>query len=151
MKVLEYQNPCSEQTLREGMAEYFSTFDEFLSTRNSSTTANEFFRCHDAAHVVFGCGLSLEHEVVVKVSTVFGSTGGMKILKGYALPESHEIYEEITILDGAKVAAKTLIIVPKILWRCFRMSRRWPWDEFDAYLDLRLIDLREEFGIRVGH
>lgn len=36
----------------------------------------EFFRCHDAAHVVFGCGTGLDDEAVVKIWSFFGTTRG---------------------------------------------------------------------------
>ncbi len=151
MSSLEYQRQRSQLTLREGLAEYFSVYDKFLSTRISSPEAKEFFRCHDVVHVVFGCGLSLDQEMAVKVSSVFGTTGGFRVLKGYALPESYEIYEEISIPDGIKIAAKTLFIVPKILWRCIRMAKRWPWAEFDQFFDHKLTDIRDQFRITTGH
>ncbi|MGI9327820.1 MAG: hypothetical protein ACR2PZ_21560 [Pseudomonadales bacterium] len=147
--MLEYQNQSSQLTLREGHAEYCSAFEQFLKSRALSAEAKEFFRCHDIVHVVFGCDLSLDHEAVVKISSFFGTTAGLSVLSGYRLPESKEIYGEIGVVDVALTTMKSLILVPKTLWRCSRMHKRWPWSEFDDCLDRPLKDIREEFGINV--
>jgi hypothetical protein len=149
--MLEYQSQMSRQTLREGIAEYFSGYEAYLTSRTLSVEAKEFFRCHDVVHVVFGCGLSLDHEAVVKICSLFGTTGGMSVLKGYRLPESKEIYGDIGIFDILETAAKSLFLVPKTIWRCSRMRERWSWSDFDGHLDCSLRDIREQFGIRVVH
>ena len=80
--MLDYQKQDSPQTLSEGIAEYFTAYKQHLNTRVLTPDADEFFRCHDASHVVFGCDISLSDELVVKVSSVFGTTVGWNVIKG---------------------------------------------------------------------
>ncbi len=144
-----YQRADSSLTLAEGLAEYFAANAEHFNTRHMTEPAREFFRCHDALHVVLGCDISLVDEMVVKISSLFGTTAGFRVMRGYALPESKEIYTELSLMVIAVTALRAVVIVPQTLWRCLRLTRRWPWDEFDAYLDRPLSEIRREFGVRV--
>jgi hypothetical protein len=50
-----------------GLREYFEANAGRAAKRSMSPEAREFFRCHDAAHVVFGCGNTLDDQAIVKV------------------------------------------------------------------------------------
>lgn len=149
--MLAYQQQDSPLTLGEGLAEYFAANNDHLRTRQLTAAADEFFRCHDVAHVVFGCDIVLADELVVKISSLFGTTEGLGVMRGYALPESKEIYEELTVVLIVTITLKALLLVPRTVWRCLRMTKPWPWAEFDAYLDMPLDQLRQEFGIRTPY
>lgn len=147
--MLGFQQQDSQLTLAEGLAEYFAANAPRFNGRHFTSPAAEFFRCHDTAHVVFGCDISLADELVVKISSVFGTSAGLGVMRGYALPESKEIYEELTLSLIVATAIQAIVLVPLTIWRCLRMSKRWPWDDFDNYLDMPLSQLRQELGIRV--
>jgi len=150
--MLNYQYQSSQQTLQEGLAEYFAVHEQFLSRRNLSDAAAEFFRCHDAVHVLHGCDLSLDHEAVVKISSLLGTNGvqgGLSVMRGYRLAESKEIYGELGLSDIVATSLNSLWLAPRTIWRCFRMRKRWPWSEFDGYLEQPLVNIRNEFGILV--
>lgn len=55
------------------MEEYVDTNRSQLSARAPSPKADSFFRCQDDCHVVFGCDISLRDEMIVKVSSRFGT------------------------------------------------------------------------------
>jgi len=148
--MLDYQHPDSSLTLSEGLEEYFSAHAQHFDARTYTPAAKEFFRCYDALHVVLGCDISLADEMVVKISSLFGTNAGFGVLKGYALPESKEIYQELNLGLIVVTALRAVVIVPRTLWYCLRLTRRWPWDEFDPYLDAPLRQIRREFGITVG-
>ena len=147
--MLEYQRPDSILTLAEGLREYYSSCEELVGGRGISATAREFFRCHDVAHVVFGCSTSLENEAIVKMWSFFGTTAGLRLLRAYRLPESQDIYERLEWREVASTTVRSVAAVPLALWRCFRMQKRWPWSEFDIYLDVRLVEIRREYGIKL--
>lgn len=147
--VLGYQTADSSSTLEEGLAEYYASREGLVGGRGVSPDAREFFRCHDAAHVVFGCDTSLANELLVKMWSFFGTSAGLGLLRAYRLPESQEIYERIPWSEVAVVAARAIRLVPLVLWRCRRMRKRWPWSGFDAYLGVPLADIRREFGIEL--
>src|SRR5688572_2197646 len=95
----EFERQDTAQTLAEGIEEYYRQNPQLSKVRGMSPQAQEFFRCHDAAHVVFGCGTSLPDEAVVKLSSIFGTTGGLSVLRGYRLHESSSIYRELVLTD----------------------------------------------------
>ena len=45
--MLQFKDPDSEQTLQEGLDEYYSSRDGLVGGRGVSESAAEFFRCHD--------------------------------------------------------------------------------------------------------
>ena len=89
-------------------------------------------------------------EVVVKISSFFGATGGAEVIRGYRLPESKEIYGELVWRDILKTAAKSFYLVPRTIFRCMRMRERWPWLNFEPHLDTPLVRIRADFGIDVS-
>lgn len=149
MRAFEHQN--SRQTLEEGIAEYYQTNSRLVRGKDLSPEAQEFFRCHDAAHVVFGCGNTLEDEAVVKIASIFGTSGGLGVLRGYRLHESLVIYKQLRLRDVLRSIAKAVFLVPRTITRCIRQRRRWPWDDFERYAGAPLQEIRKEFSIRVAH
>ena len=117
--------------------------------RGVSAAAGEFFRCHDAAHVVFGCSTTLLNEAIVKMWSFFGTTAGLSLLRDYRLPESQEVYEQLEWSDIVSTTIRSVTVIPIVLWRCSRMQKRWPWSEFSAYLGVPLPEIRREYGIRL--
>jgi hypothetical protein len=146
-----FERQASAQTLAQGLAEYYDANPPLAKGRGMSIAAQEFFRCHDAAHVVFGCGNTLHDEVVVKIASLFGTTAGVRILKGYRLLESREIYEKLSVLDVLRSIGQSAFLIPSTIVRCVWQRRRWPWESFDQYLHVPLRDIRKEYGIRVAH
>jgi hypothetical protein len=144
-----YQRQDSDQTLAEGLAEYYAQHPEIVRADDLGPEARTFFRCHDAAHVILGGGTSLPHEAAVKIFSIFGTTGGFGVLRGYRLYESKQIYQRISTGEVIMMALRAVIIVPRTLARCLRQPRRWPWDDFTALQGQPLAALRREFGIRV--
>ena len=136
MHAFELQH--STQMLAEGVAEYYQLNPSLVTGRGTSREAQEFFRCHDAAHVVFGCGNTLSDEAIVKVSSVFGTSGGFGVLRGYRLHESQQIYRKLESFEILSTALKAILLVPRTLFRCIRQQRRWPWNDFERYLNVSL-------------
>jgi hypothetical protein len=147
----KYQHQYSQQTLAEGLAEYHAVSESLEKCRDSSSDAIEFFRCHDTAHVVFGCGTNLNDEVVLKISSIFGTTGGAGILRGYRLHESRRIYSSIRASEIIYTALASFVLVPRTIIRCWLMTKRWHWTDYEMYMEAPLQDVRKEFGIRVAH
>jgi hypothetical protein len=145
--MLKFQNPKSDSTLREGLSEYYASQAGLVTGRGISDSAREFFRCHDAAHVVFGCSTALTNEAIVKLWSFLGTTAGFSLLRDYRSPESKEIYEQIKWSDIPKTAFRSVVSLPLVAIRCRRMHKPWPWHDFDACLDVALVDIRDEFGI----
>jgi len=135
-------------TLRQGLRELHGSRDD-LVTGTGASGSGDFFRCHDVAHVVFGCSTTLTNEALVKIWSFFGTTAGLSLVRDYRSPDSREIYRQIRRRDIPRTAVRSAVHVPLVLLRCLRMRKRWPWAGFEAYLNVRLDEIRREFGIRV--
>jgi len=147
--MLAYQNQDSDLTFAEGVAEYYAAHPFLKRGDALSAEARAFFRCHDAIHVLYGCDTTLTQEAIVKLSSIFGTTGGMSVLKGYALHDSIDIYRQLKISDIVATILASFVVVPRTLWRCARQKARWPWSDFTEFETASLAELRRRFGIRV--
>ena len=145
-----YQLQDSPQTLAEAVAEYHAANPGLASARDMSPEAQRFFRSHDVAHVVFGCSAALDHEAVVKIASILGTTAGLSVLGGYRRHEAVEIYKRLRWREVLTSIARSVAIVPRTAFSCLRQHSRWPWAEFESYLDTPLRDIRQEFGIKVA-
>ena len=148
--MLAYQMQDCSATLSAGLAEY-QRAHPFLKRGNTlSAEAQDFFRCHDIVHVIYGCDTSLNQEAVVKLSTFFGTTAGFGALQGYRLFESLDIYRSLRANDILSTMIASVVILPRTVWRCAQQKQRWPWDGHGAWLDKPLAEIRNTFRIKVA-
>lgn len=147
----DYQHQTSHLTLAQGIAEYRAANPHLLQGRGISPEARAFFRSHDTAHVVFGCDTALADEAALKIASIFGTTAGFEVLRSYRLHEAVRLYRELSLPDILRTAALAIIIVPRAILRCRAQSKRWPWADFEPYMQTPLEELRDEFGIKVTH
>ena len=145
-----FEAPDARMTLAEGLADYYARNPGLKRGETLPPAAAAFFRRHDAVHVVFGCGTTLADEAVVKLSSIFGTTGGLAVLRGYALYDSFDIYRRLPLGEVLATIAAAPILVPRTLARRLRQTKPWPWSDFAPLLDRPLDDLRREYGIVVA-
>ena len=146
-----YQQQDSIQTLAQALEEYHAVHPGLSNARLMSPEGQAFFTCHDAVHVVFGCGIDLDDEAVVKIASMLGTTAGLGVLRGYVLHETLDIYRQLRVLDMLRAIGRAIVVVPRTILRCVAQRRRWPWTEHRSYLDVSLQDIRQQFGIKVAH
>ncbi len=146
----QYTSQDSAQSLREGLAEYYASNRGLLDPGGMSEEAAGLFRQHDAGHVVFGCDTSIRGETLIDTWTIFGSSVGLRgYLKYLELPQVNQIFAETGYGAIAVAGARCLPDVVRVIWRSRRLTRRWPWPEYERHLDRRLHEIRDEFNIRV--
>ena len=140
----------SALTLREGMRQFCEENAAVFSNRDVSPEAQEFFRCHDTAHVVFGCDTSIFGEGVVKIFTIFGTTLSFwKHLSAYAEANAFDLFRQYSWRYVFRHVFKLIASMPRVIIHARRMSRPWPWADHDQYLDKRIDEIRKEFKIEV--
>ena len=144
-----FEEQRSTLALAEGLAEYYAKNPHLPRLRSMSPEGAEFFRCHDTAHVVYGCNTSLKHEAIVKLASIFGTTAGFAVLRGYRLHESVSIYKQLKAGEALAVLLVAPVLIPRTIYRCLRQHKRWPWADFAQYQQTPLAQIRAEFGIAV--
>jgi hypothetical protein len=138
-------------TLSEGLERYFAANERLVTTREVSEDAAHFFRCHDVAHVVFGCDTTLLGEGTVKLWTIFGTTLGFwRHLRGYSEADAFSLFRQYSRHHLAKNIGGLILSVPGTIRRARRMHHRWPWSQYEPYLEWTLSDIRSEFDIEVA-
>lgn len=138
-------------TLRQGLEIFRKDYQIHLThnKEHTSTEAITFFNAHDIAHVIFDCDISFYGEGAVKLWTIFGTTLGFwNHIKGYRSAEAFSLSKKFTIRDLINDLPKLILITPKIIRRASRMSKPWPWEYYEDYLDQSIVSIREEFNIR---
>ena len=148
----QFESPRSLQTLAQGLAEYYAS-NPSLKRENSlrSAEAQQFFRSHDTVHVVYGCGTSMPDEAIVKLSSMFGTTGGLGVLRGYVNHETLDIYTKLPLGSTLLALVSSPYLIVRTLWRCAWQHKRWPWVAYEQHLNTPLYELRSLFGIKVAH
>ena len=147
----QFESPDSTQTLAEGLAEYFAVNP--MLKRDSdllSAEARHFFRSHDAVHIVYGCGTTMPDEAIVKLVSIFGTTGGLAVLRGYLHHETLDIYRKLSVSETLVAIVVSPFLIARTIWRCVHQSKRWPWAQFDQYFNVSLREVRAQFRIKVG-
>ena len=135
-------------TLRTELAGFLAANSKYFSDREVSVGAQEFFRCHDVAHVVFGCDASIVGEGKVKIWSIFRTTLGFrKHLKGYSEADAFGLFLQYSWSHVARSMARVIRDVPRAILGARRMQKRWPWAMHDEYMDMPLAQIRAEFGI----
>lgn len=152
MSVHRFQSPLSTQTLAEGLSEYFKAHPDLKREEHLvSADARQFFRSHDIVHVLYGCDTSMSDEAIVKLASLVGTTGGLRILRGYAHHETLDIYRRLPLASTLVALLASPYLIVRTIWRCSRQRRRWPWIENEQFMAVSLAELRAAFGIRVAH
>lgn len=139
-------------TLYQGLERFHIKYREHLSHHEESLSADaiSFFRCHDIAHVLFACDISLFGEGAVKIWTIFGTTLGFwNHIKEYRKVNAYQLSKNFGFTHTLKNLFKFLFCIPTIIIRANQMNRSWPWNDFEAYLDKPISAIRKEFNIKV--
>lgn len=147
-----FESSASTQTLAEGLAEYFAAHSDLKREAHFvSADARQFFRSHDIVHLLYGCGTSMPDEAIVKLASLFGTTGGLQVLRGYTHHETLDIYRRLPISSTLLALLMAPFLLARTIWRCSRQAQRWPWADNEQYMNRSLAELRSSFGIRVAH
>jgi hypothetical protein len=148
-----YQEQDSQQTLAEGLTEYYAVNGSRVSPPPTlQPESRALFRSHDICHVIFGLDTTLADEGMADVRTLLSCDVGWRRYGRYMTsdPEAKAIFKE---LGYARAVWATLVIIPRALravWEASRRSsKRWPWDPPATYFARSLADLRHEYGIRL--
>jgi len=148
----QFEAAESDQTLAVGLAEYFAVNPNLKrDSRLLSPEARQFFLSHDVVHVLYGCGTSMPDEAIVKLASLFGTTGGLSVIRGYTNYETLDIYTKLPVASTLSALLLAPYLIARTLWRCARQKQRWPWVENQQYFGTSLRELRARFGIKVAH
>lgn len=153
--IFKNMNPEIEiLTLKKALENFHIEYSSHLSHKkpNISSKAVQFFKSHDIAHVLFGCDISLYGEGAVKLWTIFGTDiGFINHLKEYRHANAYDLAmnRKFGFWNSVKSLLKLLYSTPFLIYKSQKMKKRWPWANFDQFLEKPIEEVRKEFNILV--
>ena len=152
--MLEYQNQNCSLTLQEGLNCYYEAFPESTEILKDNMDSGTLLRDHDCTHVIFGLDISIEQESILDTWVLWGSKWELRYLLGYQkLPQIKQLYKnlvnEIGYFGFIKILWKLGGIKRKVIFRTLKMKKKWPFKMPEEYLSMKILDLREMYGIKV--
>jgi hypothetical protein len=146
-----YQEQESQQTLAEGLEEYYRVNRDVVSRPATlAPTSAALFRSHDLCHVIFGLDTTLADETMADTRTLLSSDVGWRTYAGYLSdPLAQAVFKELGLARALLATLRTLPRILQAIGETRRMTRTWPWRPPESYQTRTLADLRREFGIRV--
>lgn len=137
-------------TLQQGLENFQGKNKKYFAERQYSEKGKEFLRCHDIAHVIFGCDTTIYGEGTVKVWTTFGTTLSFwSVVKGYQEVSAFELFKAYSVRHILKNIMRFIAVIPNVIIRSKRMSKPWPFPEYKPYMDTPISEIRKEFNIQV--
>ena len=152
--MLEYQKQNCDLTLAEGLQCYYDSFPKnkeiFVDTEGSET----LLRDHDCTHVIFGLDISLDQEAILDTWVLWGSKFKWSYLLGYnRLPQIKELtkylFKELGVMGFLKLYWNVMAVKRKVVFRTFKMKKKWPFQVPEKYFNMKISDLRSMHGIIV--
>ena len=152
--MLEYQKQDCDLTLQEGLDCYYKSFPDTTKVFEDDNSSGTLLRDHDCTHIIFGLDISIEQESILDSWVVWGSKWELKYIWGYqSLPQIKQLYKdlykEFGILGFIKIFWKLGGVKRKVIFRAFKMKKKWPFKMPEEYLSMKISDLREEHGIKI--
>ncbi len=152
--MFEYQNQNCGLTMEKALECYYNSFPETKEILQDNEDSGTLLRDHDCTHVIFGLDISIEQESILDTWVLWGSKWELKYLLGYQkLPQIKQLYKdlinEIGYFGIIKVLWKLGGIKRKVMFRAFKMKKKWPFQMPEEYLAMKVSDLREMHGIKV--
>ena len=154
--MFEYQNQNCSLTMEKALECYYNSFPETKEIFEDNEDSGTLLRDHDCTHVIFGLDISIEQESILDTWVLWGSKWELKYLLGYQkLPQIKQLYKdlinEIGYFGLIKVLWKLGGIKRKVMFRAFKMKKKWPFQMPEEYLTMKVSDLRKMHGIKVLH
>ena len=154
--MLAFKEQNCELTLAEGLEIYLS----YLKKNNKKIGTDgidddyKIWQCHDCTHVIFGNGITFEEESINDLHNFILCSYKWKDYLAYfkdPFLKNHMKYlwKEV----GLKKSIISIFNIYKsifgILKMRFKMKKKWPLKVPASYLQRKICDLREEYGIKI--
>ena len=152
--MLQYQEQDCELTLSEGLECYYNSFPDSKEVFKDNHESGTLLRDHDSTHVIFGLDISIEQEAILDTWVLWGSRFKWKYLFGYSkLPQIAELQKgllkEFGFMGFIRLYWKVGAIKRKVIYRTFKMKKKWLFKMPDKYMSMKISELRKIHGIKV--
>ena len=144
----QYFDSGTAMTLGEALQKLRTAESESDMTGKMSAEIMQAFDLHDALHILFNCGTSLQDEIAVHVWMIFATTANISEMHRAIADQEHR-----NVLSGIghlKLMRLWFTSVPRIigiLFKSLRMKKRLSAEELSQLKGQSIVEIRQEHGI----
>ena len=140
--------------MSEGLQCYYNSFTKSKEIFKDSPESGNLLRDHDCTHIIFGLDISIDQEAILDTWVLWGSSFKWKYLLGYLkLPQIKDLqknlFKELGMKGFLKLYWNTITIKRKVIFRTFKMKKKWPFQMPEEYLNMKISELRKIYGINI--
>lgn len=135
-------------TLDEAMQKWRASELESDMTDKIPVEMTQLFEQHDAIHILFNCGTSLEDEIAVHIWMLFATTA--KISEMHRAVANFEHRRVLSGIGHLKLVGVWITCLPRIasiIFKSLRMKKRLAIAELSTLKEQPIIKIRREHGI----
>ncbi|AFY70005.1 hypothetical protein Pse7367_1721 [Thalassoporum mexicanum PCC 7367] len=115
---------------------------------NTMVEISQAFEQHDAVHLLFNCGTSMQDEIAAHIWMVFATT--VNISEMHRAVSNQEHRNVLASIGHPKLIGIWLLCLPRIIsiiFKSLRMKKRLALDELSQLKGQSIIEIRQEHGI----
>lgn len=152
----EYTLKTSQQTLREGIAEYYQRNPHVTDPATQSDDFAKVLASHDALHVIYGLTTDMYDELKLLVLSWWTSecTFG-EYLKMKNTPAVDVMYDDMIKEKGTlwlytrilRTLPKLLVELPLLRLQTKDWPKRLPFFDYEILLDKTLLEIRQDYNL----
>ena len=143
-------NKCFDDSMTLGSAiqELRALEQEGDMTNKLPSEVRQIFEQHDAVHVLFNCGTSLEDEIAAHIWMIFATTANIGEMHPTVATQQHR-----NVLSGIghfKLLSAWFACLPRIIgiiFKSLRMKKRLAVEELFQLKEQSILEIRREHGI----
>ncbi|MBE7384939.1 MAG: hypothetical protein F6J95_026445 [Leptolyngbya sp. SIO1E4] len=143
----EHIHSDASMTLGEAIRKMRASETEDFTSR-TSTDLEQLTDQHDAVHVLFGCGTSVQDEIAAHVWMLFATTANLSEMHRAVATQEHG--RAVSGIGHVKLMSIWLASLPRIigiLFKSLRMKKRVAMEELSRLKSQSLTEIRQEHGI----
>jgi ubiquinone biosynthesis protein Coq4 len=148
--MFQFEHPEATITLQQGLDELNAQYAKGQNINQQVSEKGQIvLTAHDCTHVLFGCDISYKGEALIQAWTLWGTTNTMQQMKELVGDEHLKIARQYANFANLMGTISALPQIFKVYFHCRAMTRRYPFLEFEKYMNLPLNEIREQFGIKI--
>jgi hypothetical protein len=135
-------------TLSEAIQKLRASQSEDDMTSRMPVEIEQAFEQHDAVHVLFDCGTSIQDEIAAHIWMVFATTANISEMHRAVASQEH-----CNVLSGIghfKLIGIWLTCLPRIvgiIFKSLRMKKRLAVEDLSRLKEQSILEIRREHGI----
>ncbi|NEP57331.1 MAG: hypothetical protein F6K31_09945 [Symploca sp. SIO2G7] len=138
----------TSMTLGEGIQKLRELESENDMTNRMPVEIKQVFEQHDAVHILFGCGTSIQDEIAAHIWMLLATTA--KISEMHLAVASQEHRNVLSSIGHLKLIGIWLVCLPRIvgiIFKSLRMKKRLAVEELAVLKEQSILEIRREHGI----